>query len=302
MKPAELGHPVTSDLETKTVRRAALFEALRFNGAPRIMGIINATDDSFYEGSRVMETEAVQRALAMWDAGATWVDVGGESTRPGAMPIPPEVEASRVVPVIEALRNARPLALISVDTRRPEVARLALEAGADMVNDVSGLRDPALVELVLSEGCAVCIMHMQGDPGTMQRDPTYGDCVREVSEELAAMRERLIQRGHPEGLVVLDPGIGFGKTQTHNLELLSAGKSIAPEETTPILWGVSRKSIVGHLTGQQEAKNRLAGTLGLAAVAHRLSVDLVRVHDVEAHADLFKALAPFTKSQRHPEG
>lgn len=147
----------------------------------------------------------------------------------------------------------------------------------------------------------MCIMHMQGEPGTMQNEPHYEDCVKEVSASLEGMRERLIERGHPAELIVLDPGIGFGKTQAHNLELLNAGKSIASNVETPVLWGVSRKSIVGHLTGRERAEDRLSGTLGLAAVAQRLGVDILRVHDVEAHIDLFNALEPFTTAQRHPQ-
>jgi dihydropteroate synthase len=300
MKPAELGQSVPSDLEALAARRSKLADALRATSAPQIMGIINATDDSFFEGSRVNSSEAVERALAMWDAGATWVDIGGESTRPGAEPVPLEVELARVVPVIETLRNQRPTALISVDTRHPEVAKQALLAGADMVNDVSGLRNPAMVDLVVAEGCAVCIMHMQGEPGTMQNEPDYEDCVSEVSTTLEGVRQRLMERGHPAELIVLDPGIGFGKTQAHNLELLNAGKTIASSGKTPVLWGVSRKSIVGHLTGRQRAEDRLSGTLALAAVAQRLGIDILRVHDVEAHIDLFNALEPFTTAQRHP--
>ncbi len=300
MKPAELGQSVPSDLEALAARRSKLADALRATSAPQIMGIINATDDSFFEGSRVNSSEAVERALAMWDAGATWVDIGGESTRPGAEPVPLEVELARVVPVIETLRNQRPTALISVDTRHPEVAKQALLAGADMVNDVSGLRNPAMVDLVVAEGCAVCIMHMQGEPGTMQNEPDYEDCVSEVSTTLEGVRQRLMERGHPAELIVLDPGIGFGKTQAHNLELLNAGKTIASSGETPVLWGVSRKSIVGHLTGRQRAEDRLSGTLALAAVAQRLGIDILRVHDVEAHIDLFNALEPFTTAQRHP--
>ena len=300
MKPAELGQSVPSDLEALAARRSKLADALRATSAPQIMGIINATDDSFFEGSRVNSSEAVERALAMWDAGATWVDIGGESTRPGAEPVPLEVELARVVPVIETLRNQRPTALISVDTRHPEVAKQALLAGADMVNDVSGLRDPAMVDLVVAEGCAVCIMHMQGEPGTMQNEPDYEDCVSEVSTALEGVRQRLMERGHPAELIVLDPGIGFGKTQAHNLELLNAGKTIASSGETPVLWGVSRKSIIGHLTGRQRAEDRLSGTLALAAVAQRLGIDILRVHDVEAHIDLFNALEPFTTAQRHP--
>ena len=281
---------MASDLEGLEVRRTRWSSALVADGTPHLMGIINVTNDSFYAGSRAGEHEAVKRGLAMWDAGAMWVDIGGESTRPGAKPVSIEEETQRVVPVIEALRHLRPEGLISVDTRHPAVARKALEAGADMVNDVSGLRDPSMVDLVVEWGCPVCIMHMQGEPGTMQTNPTYGDCVAEVSHDLNATFRMLVERGHPPELIVLDPGIGFGKTQANNLALLGAGQTIAEPSTTPVLWGVSRKSIVGHITGHQDPDDRLAGTLGLAVVAQRKGIDLLRIHDVQAHVDLFAAL------------
>jgi len=302
MKPAELGTFVPSDFPIETQRRTALAQAVRFDGAPKLMGIINVTEDSFYSASRSHDVEAVERAVAMVDAGATWVDIGGESTRPGAEPVPAEVEATRVVPVIEALRKARPAAFISVDTRRAEVAMKALEAGADMVNDVSGLRDPAMMEVVLNAGCAVCVMHMQGEPGTMQSNPSYEDCTLEVTEALLSKRRTLVEEGHPADLIVLDPGIGFGKTQLHNIELLQAGRRLGREEDVSLLWGVSRKSIVGHLTGQNDPAARLPGTLALACVAHQAGIDILRVHDVEAHVDVLNALRPFTESPIHRGG
>ena len=280
---------MASDLKPSAARRAMLAEALRYANGPRIMGIVNATDDSFYAESRSMDNEAVARGLAMWNHGATWVDVGGESTRPGAAPGDIETELRRVLPVITGLRTAHPSGYISVDTRHAAVAKAALEAGADMVNYVSGLRDPAMRDVVIDAGCAVCIMHMQGEPGTMQNDPTYDDVVHEVGASLEDVKMKLVERGHPEELIVLDPGIGFGKTQSHNLALLKAGKHLVKTEG-PLLWGVSRKSVVGHLTGQDEAVNRLHGTLGLAAVAMNTGIDLVRVHDVEAHRDVFNAM------------
>ena len=301
MKPAELGPIVTSDLAPERQRRNALSKALRFDGAPLLMGIVNVTEDSFYSESRALDCEAVERAQEMLDAGATWVDIGGESTRPGARPVPPETEAQRVVPVIEALRKARPSAFISVDTRRAEVARKALKAGADMVNDVSGLRDPAMMDVVLDAGCAVCVMHMQGEPGTMQSNPTYQNCTQDVSKTLLEKRQALVERGHPPSLIVLDPGIGFGKTQNHNIELLQAGRSIGQNQEVALLWGVSRKSIVGHLTGQSHPADRLPGTLALAFVAQQARIDLLRVHDVEAHVDLFNTLRPFTRSPSRQE-
>ena len=281
---------MASDFNPSADRRSRMIGQLRYASRPRIMGILNTTDDSFYAGSRTMDEEATQRGAAMVDAGASWVDIGGESTRPGAAPVSVETELMRVLPVIQGLRDARPDALISIDTRHAKVAEAALEAGADMVNDVSGLRDPAMMELVLRTGCAVCIMHMQGEPKTMQVEPQYSDVVNEVSAVLAQTKQTLIEQGHPPELIVIDPGIGFGKTHEHNLELLGAGRRLLLSDG-PLLWGVSRKSVVGHLTGHADPADRLPGTLGLAAVAHEMHIDLLRVHDVQAHVDLFNAMS-----------
>jgi len=281
---------MASDFPLPIDRRTLVVEGMRFALHPKIMGIINATDDSFFEGSRMMDSEAVQKGIAMWEAGATWVDVGGESTRPGADPVDESTELQRVIPVIEGLREARPDGLISIDTRHASVARQALKAGADMVNDVSGLRDPEMVEVVLEAGCAVCVMHMQGEPGTMQAKPSYVDVNEEVAAMLEQVKKLLVGRGHPAELISLDPGIGFGKSQEHNLSLLRAGKNLLKSEGS-LLWGVSRKSIVGHLTDRQDPKDRLAGTLGLAAVAHQMQIDILRVHDVAEHVDLFNAMS-----------
>jgi len=278
-----------SDFRLSPNRRDRIVKALRYAARPQIMGILNTTDDSFYADSRTMNQEAVDRGTAMVDAGASWVDIGGESTRPGAEPVSVETELQRVLPVIQGLRSARPDALISVDTRNHTVAEAALEAGADMVNDVSGLRDPAMVEVVLRTGCAVCIMHMQGEPRTMQTEPHYDDVVDEVGAALGQTKQMLVERGHPADLIVVDPGIGFGKKQHHNLKLLDAGKNLLLGDGS-ILWGVSRKSVVGHLTGRTDPADRLPGTLGLAAVAHRMKIDILRVHDVEAHVDFFCAM------------
>ena len=263
----------------------------RVDGRPRLMGIVNVTPDSFHAGSRVDSvTEAVAVGLSMWDAGADWVDVGGESTRPAARPVAVEEELERVVPVISALKDARPDGLISVDTRRPAVASAALDAGADMVNDVSGLRDPAMLELVRDRGCAVCIMHMLGEPGDMQTDPHYSDVVAEVSRELNAAAQSLIDQGHPPELICVDPGIGFGKLLEHNLALLRDGAQLRGPHDLALLWGASRKSMFKELLGQERAEDRLSGTLAVAAHAYNRGVDLLRVHDVAEHADLFTAL------------
>ena len=283
MKPVALEVFMVTDSGVSQSRRKRIVDGLKQNdGFPHIMGIINVTSDSFYEGSRSLSSEeAIERALAMWASGATWVDIGGESTRPGA------------ARVIKALRKANPDGLISIDTRHASVARAGLKAGADMVNDVSGLRDKAMIETVLEWGAAICIMHMQGEPGTMQTKPQYVNCVEEVSTYLANKRSQLIKKGHPEELICIDPGIGFGKEHDHNLSLLQAGKSIGEDASVSILWGVSRKRIVGHLTGHEHADDRLAGTLGLAAVAVTSGINLLRVHDVQEHVDLFLTMKPF---------
>ena len=251
------------------------------------MGILNVTPDSFHAASRVDLNTAIDRGLKMWTSGADWVDVGGESTRPGAEPITAAEEAARVIPIIQALRAANPNGLISIDTRRAEVASAALDAGANMVNDVSGLRDPAMAALVIERRCAVCIMHMLGEPGNMQQDPEYDNVVEEVYKSLTSAASKLVGSGLDSGLICLDPGIGFGKTLTHNLELLHSRS----DSDYSILWGVSRKSMFAQLLDRQDTEQRLAGTLGVAAHAMLEGVDILRVHDVEAHADLLITLA-----------
>ena len=291
---------MASDFRLPPARRTAVATAMRFGTSPHIMGIVNATTDSFFEGSRSMNEEAVQRGLSMWEEGATWVDVGGESTRPGAKPVDREEELERVLPVIRGLRAAQPKGFISIDTRHAEVARAAIEAGADMVNDVSGLRDPQMMDVVVETGCAVCVMHMQGEPGTMQVNPVYHDVVEEVRASLDEVKQALTARGHPPSLISIDPGIGFGKTQDHNIALLREGRGLLKSEVA-LLWGVSRKSIVGHLTGHSDPALRLPGTLGLAALAHQMNIDMVRVHDVREHHDLFRAMEVGSTHSQHVE-
>ena len=259
----------------------------RPDGRCRLMGILNVTPDSFHAASRVDLDSAIERGLKMWSAGADWVDIGGESTRPGATPVDSVEETARVVPVIQALRQANPDGLISIDTRRFDVAEAALDAGANMVNDVSGLRDSAMRELVVERGCAVCIMHMQGAPGNMQQNPTYEDVFGEVYGSLISTAEGLIERGHNPALICLDPGIGFGKNLNHNLELLHSRS----DSNYSIMWGVSRKSMFNQLLGRERTEDRLAGTLGVAAHAMLEGVDILRVHDVEAHNDLLTTMA-----------
>ena len=260
-------------------------------GSCHIMGVLNITPDSFHEQSRMTTTdEAIQAGLAMWQNGAVWLDVGGESTRPGAVLVTATEEQQRVIPVIEGLRKVNSNGFISVDTRRASVARAAIKAGADLINDVSGLRDPAMVDVVLEAGCGVCIMHMQGTPATMQNAPSYTECAEEVSQQLLETARALKSAGHPIELIALDPGIGFGKNLDHNIELLQHPELMRGIEGFAVLWGVSRKSMIGAITGKENPSDRLAGTLGVAAVAHYEGVDLLRVHDVTEHADLLKML------------
>lgn len=248
---------------------------------PLLMGIINATPDSFYSKSR---NGSIERALKMIDNGADWIDVGGESTRPGAERISIKEELSRVLPLIEALGGK---CSISIDTRNVEVAKAALAAGATMVNDVSGLRNPEMVDLVIESGCEVCIMHMRGEPGTMQDNPTYYDVVEEVNNELLSKARELVERGHSMDKIHLDPGIGFGKGLEHNIALLQSSRDLRPYS---VLWGASRKSMIGQICNQPNTSERLAGSLGVAAHAFYEGIDIMRVHDVREHDDLFKVL------------
>ena len=263
------------------------FLSRRPDGRRRLMGILNVTPDSFHAASRVDSETAIERGLRMWDSGADWIDVGGESTRPGAAPVDADEEIARVVHVIRLLREAKPDGLISIDTRRADVARAALDAGANRVNDVGGLRAPEREALVPERGCAVCIMHMQGNPGEMQVDPTYNDVVAGVYESLTSTADRLVGKGHDSSRICLDPGIGFGKNLKHNLELLHSRSN----SDYSILWGVSRKSMFNQLLGREQSEDRLAGTLGVAAHAMLEGVDILRVHDVEAHIDLLTTMA-----------
>jgi dihydropteroate synthase len=214
------------------------------------------------------------------------VDVGGESTRPGAAPVDADEERRRVLPVVEALAGAG--VVVSVDTRKPEVASAALAAGAALVNDVSGLREPRMVDVCARAGAPAVIMHMLGEPRTMQRDPRYGDVVAEVSAYLLAAAERALAAGVPG--VVLDVGLGFGKTLEHNLALLNATGRLAAHGH-PVLVGASRKSFLGRLTGVERPADRLGATIAAHLHAVRLGAALLRVHDVEPHRQALSVTA-----------
>lgn len=264
----------------------------REDGRPRIMGVINCTPDSFHKPSRSKDiAHSMNQVEIMINEGADWIDIGGESTRPGAKTISIEEEIDRVVPIIREIRKKFPDVSISIDTRRQMVAREAIKAGADMINDVSGLKDPEMIDLVIESGVGVCIMHMQGEPGTMQNSPHYENVVKEVSYELLKRARELVHMGHPQEKICLDPGIGFGKDLEHNIALLKHVEPFRGEENFSILWGVSRKSMFRDLLGRVETSERLAGTLGVAAHAQYIGVDILRVHDVAEHIDLARTIA-----------
>jgi len=245
------------------------------------MGVVNVTPDSFYGGSRAAgAAEAARRALAQLREGADVVDVGGESTRPGADPVAPDEERERIVPVIREIRERDASAAISVDTRRAAVAAAALDAGADLVNDISAMGgDPEMAALVAERGVPALLMHMRGEPRTMQADPRYGDVVAEVAEELERAAERAVGAGVPRDRLLLDPGIGFGKTVEHNLALLR-GIGALLGTGYPVVVGPSRKSFLGAVLDLPDPADRLNGTLAVVAHLCREGTHMVRVHDV----------------------
>jgi dihydropteroate synthase len=249
---------------------------------PRIMGIVNVTPDSFSDGGRWLDAEAaVAHGLRLEAEGADILDIGGESTRPGAEPIGADEELRRVIPVIAALAK-RARALISVDTRHAAVMRRAADAGAAIINDVAALgHDPDAVGVAAEAGLPVVLMHAQGDPRTMQLDPRYEDVVLDVYDWLAARVAACVAAGIPRERIVVDPGIGFGKTVDHNLALI-AGLGTLHGLGCPILLGASRKGFIGRLAGGVPAGERLPGSLAAALVAAAQGVQILRVHDVAA--------------------
>ncbi|MGF6862528.1 dihydropteroate synthase [Rhodobacteraceae bacterium MBR-64] len=248
---------------------------------PRIMGILNLTPDSFSDGGRFLDpAAALAHGRALVAEGADILDIGGESTRPGARPVPAEEEIARTVPVIRALRAGGVTTPISIDTRKAAVARAALAAGADMVNDVSALdHDPDMAAVVAGAGVPICLMHAQGVPESMQDDPRYGDVVADVFDALAARLGRALAAGIAPGRIVLDPGIGFGKTLAHNLALIRA-LSVFHGLGCALLLGVSRKGFIGKLGGADRPDARAPGSIAVALAGVAQGVQIVRVHDV----------------------
>jgi dihydropteroate synthase len=257
---------------------------------PRVMGILNVTPDSFSDGGLFASVDtALRRARAMAAEGADLIDVGGESTRPASVPVSLQEELDRVIPVIEAL--ARELAVpLSVDTSKPEVMHAAVAAGAGLINDVAALRRPGALAAAASLGVPVCLMHMQGEPGTMQRDPTYDDVVSEVAAFLAARVAACEAAGIERGRLLVDPGFGFGKTLAHNLALLRGLPRLAALGL-PVLAGLSRKSMIGALLGDVPVEERLHGSVAAAVLAVERGAAIVRVHDVGPTVQALRILA-----------
>jgi dihydropteroate synthase len=260
-------------------------------GEFEVMGIVNVTPDSFSDGGRYLDHRAaVAHGLELERAGASILDIGGESTRPGAQPVPEAEELRRVVPVIEGLRAQGSAAQISIDTSKAAVAAAALQAGATLVNDVTALRgDPAMAGVVASAGADLCLMHMLGDPRTMQRDPRYDDVVAEVKAFLEERLSVAVAAGIAEERIALDPGIGFGKTTEHNLTLL---RRVAELVTLgrPVLIGTSRKSFLGKITARP-VEDLIAATIATNLFAYERGARIFRVHDAAPIHDALQVLA-----------
>lgn len=252
-----------------------------------LIGVLNVTPDSFSDGGQFFATEAaVRHGIEMAQSGAEIIDVGGESTRPGADPVSPNEEMERVLPVIEQLEAAGS-SLISIDTSKVKVARAALEAGATIINDVTGGRgDPEMFALAAESGAALIIMHMQGTPQTMQRNPIYGDVVAEVADFFRQQFELAIRSGIDPTCIAFDPGIGFGKTGAHNLELL-ANLPRLRIANRPLVVGVSRKSFLGKITGQPS--DRASATVAMTSLLRERGANVLRVHDVSQNVEALRA-------------
>jgi dihydropteroate synthase len=260
--------------------------SFRLEGQALVMGILNVTPDSFSDGGRYGTLEfAISRAEEMASSGVDLIDIGGESTRPGSPSVPVEEELRRVMPAVYALQGLGKA--LSVDTCKPQVMREAVIAGADMINDINGFRAPGAIEAVKDSDCGLCIMHMQGTPQDMQAQPVYQDVVREVIDFLRERVDALLAAGIERERICVDPGLGFGKSVEHNYALLRATGRIEEELGLPVLIGLSRKSMIGAVTGRP-VEERLSGSIAgaLAAVAH--GAKIVRVHDVAETVDALK--------------
>ena len=254
------------------------------------MGVVNVTPDSFSDGGRFFDSDAaVRQARKLVAQGADIVDIGGESSRPGALPVSVQEEMDRVLPVLEELKDLQKP--VSVDTRRPEVMKAALRAGASMINDIEALTSPGALEAVAKSECAVCLMHKKGDPLTMQRGPHYDDVVGEVFDFLKERVESVQRAGVAPDRIVVDPGFGFGKTLAHNLELLR-NLRIFEKLNAPLLAGWSRKSSLGRITGRAEG-DRLPASLAMALLSLQGGATILRVHDVRETKDVIEVWKAF---------
>lgn len=257
---------------------------------PIVMGILNTTPDSFSDGGKFISPElATEHALKMLAEGADIIDVGGESTRPGAEAVSAEDEVKRVVPVIEAIRQQSDVC-ISIDTSKPEVMRAAVEAGANLVNDVNGLRAEHALATCAGLNVPVCIMHMQGEPRNMQKNPHYENVVTEVMTFLQQRIKAAVEAGIPEEHIIIDPGFGFGKSLQHNLQLLNELDSFN-QLNSPLLVGISRKSMLGAILGDVPVEQRIYASVSAAVLAWTRGAKIFRVHDVQATVDALKVCA-----------
>jgi dihydropteroate synthase len=255
----------------------------------KLMGILNVTPDSHYDGGHYFDLEkAVKRGLEIFEEGADILDIGGESTRPDAIPVPEEEELRRAIPVIKEIRRHTPLP-ISIDTIKPKVAAAALEAGATMINDISGFRDPEMRCLAAASDVEICVMHMQGTPATMQKNPSYPEgVVPHLLRYFDEQMEQLVQIGVKPQRIILDPGIGFGKTVADNLQIIHNLPKFK-ERGFPLLLGVSRKSFMQRILNKPAAE-MLPGTIAINTLAIMAGVDMVRVYDVQPHRDVITLL------------
>lgn len=269
-------------------------QTISFSDRPLLMGIVNVTPDSFFDGGRFLDPQAaVAHAWRLVEEGADLLDIGGESTRPGSVPVEETEERRRLIPVVTAVAKAVSVP-ISVDTSKAVVAKAAIDAGAVMVNDVTALRgDPAMVDAIVVSGVGVVLMHMQGTPQTMQKAPQYHDVVEEVEDFLVERVRFALERGVAKNQIMLDPGIGFGKTLVHNLDLLAQLRTFT-KLGFPLLVGPSRKGFIGELV-EQSVQDRAWGTAGAVALAVEQGAHVLRVHDVAGMKDVVKVAAAISR-------